>query len=80
MNIQTLAESAGKRINDGLEDIVLVLPWSKSKRHRYLAGSKSSKGEIVGGSIEGHVVAFNAIDVLAFCVANGAKINVAYNN
>lgn len=80
MDIQKLGELAGKRINNGNDILQLLVPLKPNKRYYYLAGKKSPRGDILGLSNDGKglVVNFDAIDVLAFCVVNGAKINVVF--
>ena len=79
MNVQELADMAGKTINKGEKTVQLVLPpRSKQTKKRYLYGkvAHSPQGTVVGFDKDGEIVDFNAIDLLAFCVLNGAKVVV----
>lgn len=80
MDIVLLAKKAMEVINDPVSsNLFFNMPgkWGKSN-HRHLAGPNSPKGEIVQSFVDTVVVRFDAVDVLAWCVANsGGKITVA---
>lgn len=77
MDIHELAAKCGEQINRGSRDILLELPRTPAKRHRYMCGKNSPKGEIVADTRHGRtLVAFNAIDVLAWCCANGVDYEI----
>ena len=78
MNIQELANAAGKQINVGSGHLSLVLPPNRSLRYRYLAGQKSPRGQIVGDAADsdGVIVMFDPMDVLAWCCCNGATVTI----
>jgi len=80
MDIVALAQEAIKVVNHPVSNsLFLQLPgkWGKSD-YRHLAGANSPKGEIVQASVGTVVVCFDAVDVLAWCVANsGGKIAVS---
>ena len=80
MDIVALAQEAIKVVNHPVSsNLFLQLPgkWGKSN-HRYLAGENSPKGQIVQAFVGKVVVCFDAVDVLAWCVANsGGKITVS---
>lgn len=77
MNIQELAESAARVINAGGENMMLVMPHRKRVYDtRYLAGRKSPLGQYVSYVKDGELIRFEAVDVLAFAVAHGAKVDV----
>ena len=76
MKLQELANTATDRINANCEIIQLVMPQRKREyKHYYMAGKKSPKGERISFCRDGEIVNFNAIDVLAYCVAHGAEMN-----
>ena len=81
MDIQQLANEAAKRINQGIDGYVLVMPRTKAKRYRYLLGRKtgykSPRGEIIGDASDGGtIVRFEALEILAFAVAHGAEVDI----
>lgn len=49
--------------------------WGEAN-YRHLAGTNSPKGEVVQENKDGIIVRFDPVDVLAFCVANGAQVNI----
>ena len=76
MDIQELANLAATRINNKNKILQLVLPPKKHEnRYRFMAGPKSPRGEILGpaANCDGTIVNFSPIDVLAYCIANGAE-------
>jgi hypothetical protein len=84
MDIQELANKAAERINHrqtikvpGDAGIQLVMPHRNYHADtRYLAGKNSPKGNYLSHCKEGEIITFNAIDVLAWCVAKGATVNI----
>ena len=77
MNIQELAESAGYMINKNMDDIILKLPKrQKVREKRFLAGHNSPLGDLLAVEKDYEVISFVALDVLAWCVAHGAEIQI----
>jgi hypothetical protein len=80
MNIQELANKAAEVINHagksgfpGQDTLQLVMPHRKKwAETRYLAGRNSPKGTYLDYCKDGEIINFDAIDMLAWCVANGA--------
>lgn len=80
MDIQQLAQVAANRVNSGGKILQLVMPYSKrTHRYRYLAGRKSPRGRVLGDGNTGEIVNFDALDVFAWCAANGAHV-AAYDS
>ncbi len=84
MDINDLAQSAISAINNtphGFSPgITLNMPGEWGKRDtRRLAGVKSPLGTIVQSFAGSITVQFDAIDILAYCVANGVQINETTN-
>jgi hypothetical protein len=81
VGILKLARAAINSINntpDGITPTVVIkLPgkWDASK-FKYLDGPKSPQGNIVKEDYEGVYVIFDAVDILAWCVANGAPVTI----
>ena len=82
MNIFELALEAQSVINHPVSSsMFLKMPgkWGKSD-YRYLNGQKSPKGKIVQAFVGEVMVCFDAVDILAYCVANSdGQIKVAEN-
>lgn len=79
LTIQKIADAAGDSINQtpaGITPSVgFVFPgakWTKSGKHK-IGGENSPQGDIVNEDEYGIYVIFDAIDVLAWAVANGAQ-------
>lgn len=49
--------------------------WRMSN-NKYLAGPKSPLGRIVQESVDGVTVIFEALDILAWCVAQGVNVQI----
>jgi len=68
MSPQELITLCAEAVNNGRETISLVMPDERT----HLDGDNSPEGELLCVNSKGeYVVAFEAIDVLAFCVARG---------
>lgn len=86
MTFQELAEQAIKAISETPKPfepkITLIMPgqWRKTNKKRMFPKGKCPVGDIVQETDAGLTVLFNAVDVLAFCVANGVKIQVEATN
>lgn len=74
ISIPQLAIEAVKAINQPVssKSLFLKMPgkWGRND-YRYLSGRKSPKGKIIQSFVGGVIVHFDAIDILAWCVANG---------
>lgn len=71
MDIFSLTKEAVRVINHPVSKyLVLTMPgkWGKSGFHN-LAGPNSPQGEIVAAEDESIIVYFEAVDVLAWCIA-----------
>jgi hypothetical protein len=87
MDIQELANKAAEQINYaskvpiGNQAVLqLVMPHRKKwAGTRYLAGRNSPKGTYLDYCDEGEIINFEALDILAWCVAKGAKGTVVLN-
>jgi hypothetical protein len=82
VNIIELTEAAIKSLNENTTSIpssvILIMPgeWGMSNK-KYLAGPKSPQGQIVQESYDKKLtVIFDAMDVLAWCVAKGANVEI----
>lgn len=80
--LQRLAQIAGESINTTPEEFEPTLhlfiqgkQGDETGKVR-LTGPESPQGEIVEENTGGVKAIFNAIDVLAWCVAHGAKVDV----
>lgn len=80
MKLEELAMSAVTAINrksvlginiEGDAHVTLQMPPQKQeRRHRYLAGRNSPRGDVLSRMGDYDVVTFVALDVLAWCIAN----------
>ena len=83
MNVQQLAGYAINAINKTPKQLpptlMLRLPgkWGASDKHPIVPGSQCV-GDIVQEFSNEVTVIFDAIDLLAWCVANGAMVDVRY--
>lgn len=81
MEILELTQAAINALNNtpnGITPTVVIkMPgkWGTSKL-KYLDGPKSPQGNIVKEDYEGVYVIFEAIDILAYCVAKGAPVEI----
>lgn len=76
MKIQELAEAAGKAVEGGYQ-VQLIMPQRRQEyEHYYLAGRKSPKGRRINYTAKGEIVNFDAVDVLAWCIVQGARVNI----
>lgn len=79
MTLEELAQEAAKAINQtppGFEaKITLIMPgqWGKSNKKRLVSKGKCPVGYIINEDETGLWVHFDALDVLAYCVANGVR-------
>lgn len=86
MDLNELAKAAIEKINykspiqidrDPVLKLIVPMKGSKQPESTFLAGRKSPKGKVLGFHSKGLlVVNFNAIDVLAWCVAHGADVEI----
>lgn len=78
--LNELAKAAIDSLNDSpLSDGSVILEmsgkWGASKR-RYLAGPKSPQGDVIQEKPGSVMVLFSALDLLAWCVANGVDVQI----
>lgn len=80
MTLEELAVQAIESINETPKPfeakLTLIMPgvWRKSNKKRLMPKGKCPIGSIVQETNNGLTVLFDAVDILAFCIANGVEI------